>query len=317
MANLRIFFTTDIHGSERCFLKFVNAGRFYKANVLILGGDMTGKLIIPIVERNGTYLCELMNSQMTAGSKQELQNLEKRIRDSGYYPYLTTRGELDELRAAPEKQDRLFSQLMCESVKNWITIAEERIRGTGIQCLISPGNDDRFDIDHIIPRSGYVRNPDGEILQLDGDHEIISLGYSNMTPWKCPRDISEDELAAKIETLTARIRDSQTCIFNMHCPPYNSGLDMAPQLDQRLTPVLAPGGAPVMIPVGSPSVRAAIDKYQPLLGLHGHIHESRATTKLGRTLCVNPGSEYSEGVLRGALVDISGNKIDDFLLTAG
>jgi Icc-related predicted phosphoesterase len=145
----------------------------------------------------------------------------------------------------------------------------------------------------------------------------VSLGFTNMTPWKCPRDIPEEQLAAKVELVTSTVKNFETCIFNFHCPPYSCGLDVAPQLDEKLTPMLAPGGTPIMIPVGSPSVRSSIEKHQPLLGFHGHIHESRGTVKLGRTLCINPGSEYTEGILRGALVDIDGKKIDDYLLTAG
>jgi len=317
MSKLRVFFVTDVHGSEKCFIKFVNAGKFYNANVIILGGDITGKLVIPIVERDGSFMCELMNTIHTAKSKEELTTLEKKIRDMGYYPYQTTLSEMEVLRANPQKLDVLFSRLMCESVQRWINIAEERLRGTGIKCFISPGNDDRFEIDSILANSNYVVNPEEKVVEIDGSHEMISLGFTNMTPWKCPRDISEEQLAAKIETVTSKVKNFETSIFNFHCPPYGYGLDVAPQLDEKLTPMLAPGGTPVMISVGSPSVRASIEKHQPLLGFHGHIHESRGTVKLGRTLCINPGSEYSEGVLRGALVDVDGKKIDDFLLTAG
>jgi len=317
MSKLRILFVTDVHGSERCFIKFVNAGKFYNANALILGGDITGKLVVPIVEKEGTYVCELMSSQQVARSKEELAKLEKLIRDLGYYPYHTSSSEVETLRASPEKLDQLFSKLMCESVEKWMSIAEERLRGTNIECYVSPGNDDRFEIDSIISKSSYVKNPEGQLVKIGGSHEMITTGFTNMTPWKCPRDIPEDELAAKVEALTSLVENFETCIFNFHCPPCNSGLDMAPKLDENLTPVLGPGAAPTMIPVGSPSVRAAIEKFQPLMGLHGHIHESRGTVKLGKTLCLNPGSEYTEGILRGALVDIDGKKIDDFLLTAG
>jgi Icc-related predicted phosphoesterase len=317
MTKLRVFFATDVHGSEKCFLKFVNAGKFYKADVVILGGDITGKLVIPIVEREAAYVCELMGSQHTARSKEELQALEKKIRDLGYYPYHASTSELETLRSDPRKQDSLFSQVMRESVERWIALAEERLHGTGIQCYISPGNDDSFEIDHVLSRSNYVINPEGQVMKLSGSYEMATLGFTNMTPWKCPRDICEEELAAKVEAITSNVQDYSKCIFNFHCPPYNSGIDLAPKLDEGLAPVLGPGASPVMIPVGSPSIRAAIEKHQPLVGFHGHIHESRGTYKLGRTLCMNPGSEYTEGILRGALVDIEGSRIDDFLLTAG
>jgi hypothetical protein len=106
------------------------------------------------------------------------------------------------------------------------------------------------------------------------------------------------------------------CIFNLHCPPYDSGIDIAPKLNDELRPVLN-AGQPVMIPVGSTAIKAAIGKYQPLLGLHGHVHESSGVVELGRTLCLNPGSEYGEGILRGILVDISNRRVDRYVRTEG
>ena len=72
-----------------------------------------------------------------------------------------------------------------------------------------------------------------------------------------------------------------------------------------------------MGPGGSSAVRSAIEKHQPLLGLHGHIHESKGFVKIGRTFCVNPGSEYGEGILRGVIIDLEDGKVKNFLLTQG
>ncbi len=298
-------------------MKFVNAGKFYNANVMILGGDITGKLLVPIVEKDGRYFCELMKSREEANSNEELIALQKRIRNMGYYTYLTTSTEIERLRSDAEAVDKLLTKLMCESVEKWMRIAEERLRGTGIKCFISPGNDDRFEIDQVLSKSDYVINPESKVVQLDSSHEMITLGYTNMTPWKCPRDVPENELRLKIEELTSRVKNFKTSTFCFHCPPFDSVIDLAPELDGSLKPVLAPGGGPMMMPTGSPSVRAALEKFQPLLGLHGHIHESRGNIKIGRTICLNPGSEYTEGILRGALVDIDEDKVTDFLLTAG
>ena len=298
-------------------MKFVNAGKFYDANVMILGGDITGKLLVPIVEKDGKYFCELMKSQEEANSKEELSALERRIRNMGYYTYVTTSTEIEQLRNDREAVDKLLTKLMCECVEKWIRIAEERLRETGIKCFISPGNDDRFEIDQVLSKSDYVINPEGKVVQLDSSHEMITLGYTNMTPWKCPRDVLESELRSKIEDLTSRVKNFKTSIFCFHCPPFDSVIDLAPEIDKSLKPVLAPGGGPMMMPTGSPSVRVALERFQPLLGLHGHIHESRGNIKIGRTICLNPGSEYTEGILRGALIDIDEDKVTDFLLTAG
>jgi Icc-related predicted phosphoesterase len=138
-----------------------------------------------------------------------------------------------------------------------------------------------------------------------------------LTPWRCPRDIPENELLQKIENLASKLQNPGKSIFNIHVPPYGSGLDSAPELDEQFKPKLEPGGRFKMISVGSKAVHEAILKYQPLLGLHGHIHESKGFSKIGRTLCLNPGSEYQEGILRGVLIQLSDGKIKDFMFVSG
>jgi Icc-related predicted phosphoesterase len=65
-------------------------------------------------------------------------------------------------------------------------------------------------------------------------------------------------------------------------------------------------------------VRDAIKQYEPVVGLHGHIHESRGAQRIGSTMCLNPGSDYSADLLRGAIVDFDADgRYIDFLLTAG
>jgi Icc-related predicted phosphoesterase len=206
---------------------------------------------------------------------------------------------------------------MCDSVSSWIKLAEERLKSSGTKCYISPGNDDTLAIDPIIQSSSYVECPEGKVVMIDDQHEMISCGYSNMTPWNCPRDISEEELGEKIASMASQVHDMERCIFNLHCPPYNTTIDQAPKLDKDLNPSVQPGGGFEMAPVGSTAVRDAIQKHHPLLALHGHIHESKGTFKIGRTLCLNPGSEYAETILRGVLLDIDGNRIKDFLFTSG
>ncbi len=318
MPKTRIFFSTDIHGSEKCFIKFLNAANFYKADILILGGDITGKAIVPIIQQGSNFFNAYFLGQkhVLEGSK-KLVELEERTKMVGFYPYRTNAKEWDEITANPQKFGELFIRLQIETLKKWIKLAEERLRLQKIKVFICPGNDDAYEIDDILNESSYVVNPDGRIVELDDYHAMIAIGNSNITPWNCPRDISEDRLYEKLESLASKIGEPDRVIFCVHVPPYGSGLDVAPQLNKELKPVLGPGGAPIMIPVGSTAVKKVIEKYQPLLGLHGHIHESRGVTKIGRTLCLNPGSEYAEGILRGALIDIERGKVKDYLLTAG
>ncbi len=318
MTKTRIYFTTDIHGSEVCFKKFVNAGKFYKADVLILGGDITGKAVVPLIkETDDTFHCTFLGEFIKVKKGGELDKLIQRIRSVGYYPYLTSPSEAEELSQSKERLDAVFTNLMKESVRRWIEIAEQRLSNTGIKCYISPGNDDSYLIDPILNKSKYIVNPDGKIVIINGGIEMISIGNSNITPWKCPRDIPEEELLQKIDSLASELKKPEKSIFNIHIPPYGSGIDLAPELDEELAPKLEPGGRFKMISVGSKAVREAILKYQPLLGLHGHIHESKGFFKLGRTLCLNPGSEYQEGILRGVLIQLSDSKVKDFIFVAG
>ncbi len=313
----KIFFATDLHGSEKCFLKFVNAAKFYKANTLIMGGDITGKMIIPIIkEPNGKYHATFVGNKRTAKNEEELQDLQRAIRFAGYYPYLTNPQQMEQLQADDSRVQAIFKELMLDTVKRWVQLAEARLKESNIRVYITGGNDDIAEIESIIGSSSYVIDPEDKVVELDGKFEMISTGWSNPTPWKTARECPEDQLWAKIEKMAAQVQNMKNCIFNLHVPPIDSGLDTCPKLDENLKPVLA-GGEIVMTSGGSTSVRKAIEVYQPLLGLHGHIHESKGFLKVGRTLCLNPGSEYGEGILRGALVELDDGSVKNFLLTQG
>jgi len=312
-----VFFTTDVHGSERCFMKFVNTAAFYDADVIILGGDVTGKMIIPLIEQdNGCRAAEFAGGSQLTRTKEECDALIKNIRFSGYYPYLTTQGEMDELNADPKRIDALFTRLMGETMERCLKIAEERLGATGVKVFVTPGNDDRFVIDEVLSKSTFVQNPEGKVVNIDPDHEMISMGWSNPTPWNSPRETTEEDLEKKIEAMASKVKDMENCIFNMHCPPKDTPLDPAPKITKDLK-ARTSGGQSEMVSAGSSAVRRAITKYQPLLGLHGHIHESKAAAYLGRTLCLNPGSEYGEGILRGALITITKKGVKSHLFTQG
>ncbi len=313
----RIFFVSDVHGSDRCFRKFVNAGKFYDAGVLILGGDVTGKVIVPIIRQpDGTFTFTDGGSPQTLRSQAQVEETVKNMKDSGYYPYLTEPKEFEELAAKPPLLHELFLRLMKEGLASWIRLADERLSGSGIRCYISPGNDDFFAIDEVLDSGEYVVNPEGKVVDIDGQHEMITLGYTNHTPWNSEREVDEDVLRKKIDGMAAQVRQMQSAIFNIHVPPINTPIDQAPKLDATLKPVMSGGGV-VMIPAGSYAVRQSIEAYQPLMGIHGHIHESRGMVKIGRTMCFNPGSEYHAGLLRGLLCDVENDSVKSYLLTSG
>jgi Icc-related predicted phosphoesterase len=310
----RLFFATDIHGSERCFRKFINAGKFYGAQYLIVGGDILGKSLVPIdMDRHGwraTYHDHDHRGLTDVGR----QELEQYIRDRGDYPILGERAE--RARMGEEDREAVFKEVVVESIAGWVAIAEERLRGTGTRCFITPGNDDYWDIDDVLERSELVEFVEGRCVRLDGSHEMITTGYTNPTPWDTPRELEEDALAKRIETMAREVKDPSNLIAVLHAPPYGTDLDQAPQLNEDLS-IQLEGGAPKMGPVGSKAVREFIEKRQPLLGLHGHVHESRAVQELGRTVCVNAGSVYSEGVLYGVLVTLGDGRLETVQLVAG
>jgi Icc-related predicted phosphoesterase len=318
----KLFFATDIHGSERTYRKFINAGKFYEANVLIMGGDITGKLLIPIIkESNGNYRATLQGNQHHLQTEEELKSMIERIGMLGFYYKIMGDDEFQDTQSDPKKIDALFHELARQRLVTWVDLAETRLAGTGIKCFVTGGNDDDPEVLEAIHREGtHAFFPcEGKLVNVDADHTMISVGNSTPTPWKTPREISEEELAEIIEKMAADVPDTSRCIFNFHDPPIDSTLDTCPMLDWTTDPPtpIVKGGQIVMHGAGSKSVRQAIEKYKPMLGLHGHIHESMSVAKIGRTTCVNPGSEYGEGVLRGCLVNISGGEVEGFQMTSG
>jgi uncharacterized protein len=317
LATSRVFFITDVHGSTRCFKKFLNAAKFYNANVLVLGGDITGKLLIPIIgQEDGTFRCTFEGDELTLKNKTEVDEIVAKADSSGYYTQLMTKKEYEETAADPKKVKAAFVRAMVDRAGEWIRLAEERLARTGVSCYISPGNDDTFDIDPVLSSSRYVVNPEGRVVSIDADHEMITLGYTNHTPWNSPREVDEEELGRKIEAMTSGIKDMKSAVFNIHVPPLDTVIDKAPMVDKNLK-VVVKGNQVQMVSAGSSACRKAIEAHQPLLGIHGHIHEAKGIVKIGRTLCANPGSEYGEGILRGFLAQVEGDRIKTYLLTSG
>jgi Icc-related predicted phosphoesterase len=312
---MRIFFATDIHGSEVCWRKFLNAGKFHKADVLIMGGDMTGKAMVPIVAAGSNWTLELQGQQYTLTSEDELRAMEKRIGDRGYYPIRLSRDEVDAWAADAELVDARFKAEMMANVERWMALADERLAGTSIRCVVSPANDDIFELDPIIDRAAIVELGEANTIALDG-FTLVSTGYANTTPWNTYRELPDPELRVRIDGLVADVADPHRAIFNFHAPPYGSNLDNAPKLDADMNDV---SGGQALIPVGSRAVREAILAYGPVLSLHGHIHEGKGAVKLDRTLAVNPGSSYEDGILQAAIVDLDTKKgtVKRYLLING
>ncbi len=311
-----IYYASDVHGSNRCFRKFLNAAKFYQANVLVMGGDILGKAIIFLEEvRPGIYLAEEHGHRIELKAPTEVEEFERRMGDKGLYTYRCQQGEPQELQASG-RLEPLFERLMKERLLEWIALANERLAGTGVRCYMMGGNDDPPAVLEALHEGGLVCDPEERVVSLDEYCEMISLGWSNPTPWHTPRECSEDELAKRIDLFVKQVRRPESLVMNLHVPPFQSGLDDAPELDASLK-VQTSLGQTRFKPVGSTAVRAAIERYQPLVGLHGHVHEAHASCKIGRTLCINPGSDYSEGVLHGALVILNKGKLKGYQMVSG
>lgn len=320
-SSTRLFFATDLHASERAFRKFVNAAKFYDVNVLVLGGDVVGKLVVPILRlKNGRFEARYGDQTHLVETQEDMGKLQERLGMMGFYFRVMGEDEFKTLMHNRGAIHALFQELARERLSKWIEFAEERLKGTGTQCFVIGGNDDAPEILQVLydAKSRVMISCDERVVMLDEKHSMISLGYSTPTPWHTPREISEEVMSDKIEAMMAQVTDPSHCIFNLHDPPVNSSLDVCAQVQEGNPPRLVlKGGKPVMHNAGSKAVRRAIEKYQPMLSLHGHIHESRGTVRIGRTLCVNPGSEYGEGILRGVIATLQDGKLQGHQLTAG
>jgi uncharacterized protein len=311
---LRIYFATDVHGSERCFRKFLAAAKIYEADALVLGGDVAGKGLVPVIAENGTLSATVRGEPVTLPSSEQ-ERLYAEINQLGFYPVQMEPDEIAALEEDPGAVERLFREEIVDQIQRWCDLAAERL-DPRVRCVITPGNDDPIEIDAVLQKADRIECPERELCEL-GPVVLASLGDVTPTPWNTEREYSEEELADRIAAMMDQIPPGQPSVINFHCPPYGSGLDTAPELDETLKPVIR-GGRPSFVSVGSHAVRDAIRRYEPVVGLHGHIHESRGAQKIGKTLCLNPGSDYTADLLRGAVVDIAqdGSYLD-FLLTAG
>ncbi len=317
----KLFFATDLHGSTQAWRKMLAAAKAYDVHALICGGDVAGKRLYPIVDQgNGRYLATVDGRVVEMEGDDAVAAAKKRIAVGGGYYQVMTPEEASMLEADPDAMERAFAERVRDRLGEWVELAEERLAGTDIRCYITGGNDD--DEEMLAPLSAgsftHVVPSEGKVVDVLG-HPMISLGWSNETPWKTPRETTEDQLAELIAGTASQLGHPENAIFNLHVPPKDSTLDTCPKLDASTwppTPVMV-GGEIVTFGAGSSAVAEAIRRYQPLVSLHGHIHESTAVTTIGRTTCINPGSEYQDGALLGAIVAMRTNEIVNYQLTRG
>ncbi len=320
----RIFFAADLHGSEPTYRKFLAAGRFYDCDALVFGGDLMGKVLVPIVRENGTYRAHFQDRDHVLEGDAELAAFQRSVELPGFYWDVVDRERYAELKFDPLAVKGRFHERATERLRAWVALAEERLAGTGIRLYLTGGNDDEPSVLESIDglSTEHVVACEGELIHLDDDHTMITVGLSTPTPWDTPREASEAEIAAAIDREIAKVPDVGRCVFNLHCPPKDTPIDTC----LKLKPPARPGELPrpvrqagrfVTTGGGSRAVRDAVETYQPVVGLHGHIHESGGRFRIGRTQCFNPGSEYIQGTLQGWMVALRGGTMTAYQHTSG
>jgi uncharacterized protein len=313
---IRLFYAGDVHGSRVCWRKFVNAAAHYPADALIMGGDLTGKAMVPIVRcGDGTYRARVIGEERLAQTAEELDQMQQAISTNGMYPLIVDEDEARRLEQDADRRAEVFEDALLDELRLWVELADERLAGTGTRAYVIPGNDDPWSIDEVLAGGNSVVACD-ERIEIVGSHEMVSLGYSNRTPWKTPRELDEDEIYARLRRLVDQLENPEAAIFNIHVPPWESSLDTAFEVDEELRYVTK-GGRPHEVPTGSRAVRQIIEEAQPVLSLHGHIHESKGMTKIGRTVAINPGSDYGSGHLDGCLIHLGSERVVGQYLVSG
>lgn len=318
--DLTIFHVADIHGSDVCFRKWMNAGRFYGADVLVIGGDLTGKILLPIYQRgpNEGWTATWQGRQVVLETRREVDELVTTARATGAYGYVTTQDEIAEIRASPDLERAVFTRLKLEALGSWVRLADERLADQRVRALVMAGNDDPPEIDEVLAASTALEDVGGRVVELAAGITMASVGESTPTPWHTPREMPDADLGSKVMETVASMPAGGTSIWNLHMPPRKTGIDEAAVLDADLRVQYTGSGEPKMQPVGSESIRDLIERTQPTLALHGHIHEGRGRYRLGRTVGANPGSQYQDGVLMGVLVRVSPTSgIRDLAFIAG
>ncbi|MGI0156450.1 MAG: metallophosphoesterase family protein, partial [Thermoplasmata archaeon] len=231
----RIFFVADLHGSAICWRKFINAAKVYRADVLLVGGDIAAKTLTPIFEENGGWGVSVEGEKRTVSSLPDLERLEESLRDAATVPFRTNRREWEEMMAAPGKLDEVFERRTLEDLGRWLSWARGRIGTSPTRLCLGLGNDDLTSMEQVIAADEYAELTDREVLRLDDRHELLTLPYSNPTPWKTHRELTEEAIRGHLDAAAAKLERPESAVFNIHVPPYGTPLDLAPRLDDNLT----------------------------------------------------------------------------------
>jgi Icc-related predicted phosphoesterase len=313
----RIFFSVDVHGNTALWRKWISAMEIYKADVLMFCGDLTGKLMVPIV-RGSDGLCSVSYRGLKRRfSEEDIEKVSRELEERGVYTITLSSEEVEALKSNYEAMLRAMNERILERMRSWLNLLTSRIDTRKVQVVVMPGNDDIFEVDEVIKEyeDNGIAYPLNNVVDVGGV-EMISLDYVNPTPWSTPREADEGRIKGSVEKLIGKLEDPSKSIFNFHSPPYGTKLDLAPELDKNLRPVVVGGGVRYKH-VGSKSVLEAIRRYKPLIGLHGHIHESGGVDYVDKVPVLNPGSEYESAILKAYIVEIDKKCVKNFWRVEG
>lgn len=163
------------------------------------------------------------------------KDLDKVIRElrggrGGYYPFVTDKAGYEELASNRDRVRETFVKLMINALEEDLSKVVARYREAGVKLLIMPGNDDYPEIaDYVKKQASDVLIPiDEDVVEING-YYFLGFGYSTPTPWNTPREVSEEELRARVERLIRGIDQSRLnkLIMVIHDPPYNTLIDQA------------------------------------------------------------------------------------------
>ena len=322
---IRVVLVSDLHGSEIAYAKLANIPKMFKADIVILNGDLTGKALMPIIKlRSGDYTANVFGEVKKFGEN-KLNEILRDARNSGYYPYIVNEDEYDELIKNPDKAKEVLIRLMIESFTDWMRKVEDRYRQSNVKLFYFPGNDDPYNFVEAIKKldNDVLIYGDERIIEVN-KYPILGFGYSNITPWHTDRELPEEELKERLIKLFNQVDSSKLprLLAAIHVPPYGTVIDLAPKLTPDLRPVTA-GGEVVMDHAGSTAVREVLESYCPAAGLHGHIHESPGIDYLQckqvkkSVPVINAGSEYMVGALKLAYLIFEDGKLKDKIFMRG
>ena len=198
-----------MHGSDVCWRKFLNAAGFYGVDTLIMGGDLCGKGLTPVVRENGGWKLPLAGEERYVSTRGGARGAGRaRAAVGPLSPPDEPRRNSTASRPTRRALDEMFETALVEGVRRWMEMADERLENSESIAYVMPGNDDPWAIDAALADRSRVVACDDKIVRV-GEHEMLSLGWANETPWHTDRELDEPALYERIKQVGRAARESR------------------------------------------------------------------------------------------------------------